>query len=220
MTINDLSFVTEQHHLCFPTNVIGRLGNTALRRYYRTFIDAPFAVAVVAEVEGRACGFVVGIVGTARHRSWLLRYHSLSLTTAAAVSFAAHPVLAGHLLVRRVVAYVRRATRSRQVRRAPHPEGNAIAVGAVEEVAVLSHIAIAEGDRGLGVGSQLLDIFMTQCRAQTCGKISLATLDGDSGAGDFYEKHGWELLSRRQTIDGRWIRLYDFDLRSEGSRAA
>ena len=119
MTRADLAFVAEQHRLCFPTNVIGRLGEVALRAYYRTFIDAPYATAAVAELDGRACGFLVGIVHTARHRSWLRRHHVRSFAAAVTSSFAANPALAARLVGRRVSMQLDRYKQAS--RRAPSP---------------------------------------------------------------------------------------------------
>lgn len=210
----DVAFVAEQHRLSFPTNVIGRLGNATLQAYYRTFIGAPFATAVVAEVDGRVCGFLVGIFHTSWHRQWLKRHHAVPLLAALLASFAANPVLASRLIARRIAVRVnRRGTPAQSGQAQPAP---AVDAGARSGVAVLSHIATVETARGRGVGEQLLRAFVAECEGRNCRKISLATLDGPLGAGGFYAKRGWERQSRRQTIDGRWIELYDFQLAQEG----
>lgn len=216
MTRADLAFVAEQHRVCFPTNVIGRLGGVALRAYYRTFIEAPFATAIVAEQGGRACGFLVGIFHTSRHRTWLRRHHVRSFAWAAVASFATNPALAARLVGRRIPNQLRRW--SGAGRGGAAPAGTAGGTDAADRsgVAVLSHIATLATARRSGVGERLLQSFVEECRRRDCRKISLATLDGDAGAGAFYAKRGWEVQSRRQTIDGRWIELYDINLKTGG----
>ncbi|WP_445259268.1 GNAT family N-acetyltransferase [Nocardioides aurantiacus] len=216
MTRADLAFVAGQHRVCFPTNVIGRLGEVALRAYYRTFIDAPYATAVVAELDGRACGFLVGIVHTARHRSWLRRHHVRSFAAAVTSSFAANPTLAARLVGRRFSMQLHRYRQAS--RRGPSPAAAPVVADASDRggVAVLSHIATVATARQQGVGDLLLQAFVVECRVRHCRKVSLATLDGDDGAGAWYVKRGWEQQSRRQTIDGRWIELYDFKLKTGG----
>jgi ribosomal protein S18 acetylase RimI-like enzyme len=216
MTRADLAFVAEQHRLCFPTNVIGRLGDVALRAYYRTFIDAPYATAVVAELDGRVCGFLVGIVHTARHRAWLRHHHVRSFVAAVTTSFAANPALAGRLVGRRVSMQLHRYRQAG--RRGSSPAAAPASAGAGDRggVAVLSHIATLATARRQGIGDLLLHAFAVECRVRHCRKISLATLDGADGAGAFYVKRGWEQQSRRQTIDGRWIELYDLNLKTGG----
>lgn len=73
MARRDIAFVTTEHRAHFPENVMGRLGRPFLRRYYTTFLDTPYAVAIVAEVDGRPCGYLVGILDTGAHRKLLLR---------------------------------------------------------------------------------------------------------------------------------------------------
>ena len=58
----------------------------------------------------------------------------------------------------------------------------------------------------------LVTDFVATSRARGADRISLATLDGPEGAGQFYARQGWHLQARRQTFDGRWIRLYDLEL--------
>lgn len=69
--------------------------------------------------------------------------------------------------------------------------------------------------RGVGVGRVLVSDFVETSRASGAGRISLATLDGPDGAGRFYARQGWHLQARRQTFDGRWIRIYDLELHAD-----
>lgn len=199
MTRSDVDFVTDEHRTNFPENAMGRLGGPFLRRYYRTFLDTPYAVAVIAETDGHSRGYLVGILDTRAHRELLLRRHWAPLAATALYGGLRHPGLAGGLLARRVGLRFRRR-RGAGVTAPP------------AKVAVLSHIATVKEMRGKGVGRTLVTHFVERSRAAGADRISLATLDGAEGAGPFYASQGWHLNSRRQTFDGRWIRLYDLEL--------
>ena len=206
MVRGDVGYVTGEHRSHFPENVMGRLGGPFLRRYYMTFLDTPHAVATIAETGGRPCGYLVGILDTRGHRQLLLRRHGAALLATALLAFLLHPRMAGRLLAHRVSLRFRRLLhRSRTTGTAP----------AAARVAVLSHVATVEDMRGHGIGSALVTHVVGASRASGADRISLATIDGPEGAGEFYARQGWHLQARRQTFDGRWIRLYDLELRDD-----
>lgn len=202
----DMAFVTGEHREHFPENVMGRLGGPFLWRYYRTFLDTPHAVATIAESDGAPVGYLVGILDTRQHRQQLVRRHGGMLLIAASLGAAVHPRTAGRLFARRVSTRVRRLfQRTRMTGSTPAPG----------RVAVLSHVATVQNMRGKGVGNALVENFVEASRAGGADRISLATLDGPEGAGPFYTRQGWHLQTRRQTFDGRWIRLYDLELHND-----
>lgn len=203
MRHTDLAFATAEHRAHFPDNVMGRLGGPFLRRYYATFLDTPFAVATVAQTQGEACGYLVGILDTRQHRRLLLRRHGAALLATALLGSFRHPRMAYRLLTRRV---------GLRLRRLHHPDRATGTESTPSRVAVLSHVATTGRMRGQGVGSALVTRFVQDCRVDGAHRVSLATLDGPAGAGPFYARQGWTLLTRRQTFDGRWIRLYDLEL--------
>lgn len=203
MSRDDLTFVVSEHRAHFPENVMGRLGGPFLRRYYATFLDTPYAVATIAEIDGRPCGYLVGILETRAHRKLLLRRHGARMVAAALLGLLLHPRLASGLIARRVSLRVQRL-RERDETAGPRP--------APVRVAVLSHVATVERMRGKRVGSAMVTDFVETSRARKADRVSLATLDGPGGAGEFYARQGWRLKARRQTFDGRWIRLYDLEL--------
>lgn len=203
----DIAFVTDQHRTHFPENVMGRLGGPFLCRYYRTFLDTPHSVAVIAESDGGPCGYLVGILDTRQHRQLLLRRHGGELLAAALFGLLLHPRMAGRLFARRLSIRLRRLFRQARTTE-PGPDPG--------RVAVLSHVATVEDMRGQGVGNALVKNFVDAAKAGGSDRISLATLDGPEGAGPFYIRQGWHLQARRQTFDGRWIRLYDLELHDVG----
>lgn len=206
MARHDIAFVANEHRAHFPENVMGRLGVPFLRSYYATFLDTPYAVATVAEINGRSCGYLVGILDTGAHRKLLLRRHGARLAAAAVSGSLFHPRLASGLLKRRVSLRLQRRRRFNVTSAMPPAPGR---------VAVLSHVATVEPMRGVGVGRALVSDFVNTSRGSEADRISLATLDGPAGAGNFYARQGWFLQARRQTFDGRWIRIYDLELHKD-----
>lgn len=206
MVTADIHFVTEEHLKCFPENVMGRLGRPFLRRYYATFLDTPYGVATLAEREGRPCGFLVGILDTRAHRKLLLQRHVVPLGGTVLLGMVRHPQLASRLFARRLSLWFQRRCRG-------HHQTESQA--GPNKVAVLSHVATVENRRGAGVGRALVTDFVQAAKATGADRVSLATLDGANGAGPFYDRQGWLLKARRQTFDGRWIRLYDLELHDD-----
>lgn len=202
---HDLDRITSDHRNHFPENVMGRLGPAFLRSYYRTFLDAPHAIALVAEHEGVPSGFLVGILDTRRHRQWLKRKHGWSLALTGLAGLLRHPRIGTRLVVRRITLRLRGTS----------SPGGLPAEPSGSPVAVLSHVAVDEHARGLGIGRHLVEEFSQAARRHGAGRACLATLDGEGGAGPFYTHHGWTLTARRQTFDGRWIQLYELRLRAD-----
>lgn len=212
MRRDDLDFVVSQHSSHFPTNVVGRFGGGLLRRYYVSFLDGPEAVAFVVQQGPQRLGYLVGILDTTAHRRHVRRHHGRALAGHAAFAFFRHPRLASELLLHRL--RLRRSRRAAQVSADNSPASNTgeIEPGAEKPTAVLSHVAVHDGARGAGLGRALVDEFAQRARVHGAGVICLATLDGPSGAGSFYDALGWQLTTRRRTFDGRDILLYELPL--------
>ncbi len=202
MGLADLGFVVDQHLEHFPENVFGQLGRRFLTEYYRTFLDGPHAEAVVAVIEGVPVGFLVGILDVREHRRLVRRFHARRLAWHAAAALTRRPRMAVGLLRRRV------AVRFGRLR-----EAAAHGTPAADVIAVLSHVAVVQDRRGFGVGTRLIQQFVDQAHVAGAHTVSLATRAGAVGAGALYESLGWQLVSERDTFDGRRIALYDLDLR-------
>lgn len=209
MSRGDLRFVLSQHREAFPDNVMGRMGSMFLRRYYRSFLAGPFAVAVVAERQGRPVGYLVGILDTRRHRCLLLRRHGAALAVALFAGFALHPVLVTRIMASRVSKALasKLAARDQGSDRDPADGGDGGVGSESGPVAVLSHVAVPESSQRRGVGRRLVDFFVAETRAAGCSEVCLATLDDVDGAWKLYERLGWELTSTRRTFDGRPLRF-------------
>lgn len=203
MGLSDLGFVVDAHLEHFPDNVFGQLGRRFLVEYYRTFLDGPHADGVVAVVAGSPAGFLVGVLDVREHRRLVRRFHARRLAWYAAIALVQRPRMALGLVRRRI------AVRLAAVRRSGSAGGDG-----VETIAVLSHVAVQEEARGVGLGTSLMLGFVDRAREAGASTVSLATRAGGAGAGRLYEDLGWQLISERDTFDGRRIALYDLDLRA------
>lgn len=196
----DLPYVLDAHRANFPDNLVGRLGDGFLDRYYRCFLIGHHSVATIAEWNGEISGYLTGVVDAHRHRRLVMERHGRPMALLALRGLMVHPLLAVTLVVRRSRKFARRAMR----RDAGSRNG--------ERIAVLSHVAVSADARGLGIGEALIRDFVERARAAGAVRACLATRDGPDGAGPYYERRGWTLVSQRRTVDGRPIRLYEFDL--------
>lgn len=219
LTSRDVAAVSDMHLAAFPTNVWSRFGGRLLRTYIQLFIESPHALAVGAlppqnphgpgDTAGIApVGHLVGILDARRHRQWVWRNGAARLGLALLPAMLRHPLLFAGLVRRRLRVATRRGEGTPTSRKAerPRPAG---------PVAVLSHVAVQPEWRGLGLGEALVDTFLVQARHAGAGCAYLATLD-EGGAGAWYEARDWTLDARRQTFDGRWIRIYRHDLNQDG----
>jgi GNAT superfamily N-acetyltransferase len=66
-----------------------------------------------------------------------------------------------------------------------------------EDTALVSTLVVAEGERGKGVGRELLEVAEDYAREHGCPRIVVATANHRNGAHAFYERLGWEWTGRR-----------------------
>lgn len=218
----DLAIVVDLHLAAFPSNVWSRLGGRLLRTYLLLFLQSPHASALAALAPGTdqqtrydgsqpPAGYLVGVLDTQRHRQWVRRHGMSRLAWALPGALVRHPLLLAGLLRRRL-AIVARRTRS-----APETT-TATAAPRPGPTAVLSHIAVDPTHRGHGLGEAMVRRFLSDAETAGARHAFLATLE-DGGAGAWYESRGWALDARRQTFDGRWIRIYRHGLNQQDGDA-
>lgn len=187
------------------------LGPRFLRAYYATFVDAPHAVFLVAVAGEHPLGFVVGETAPRAHARWTLRKHGARLAVAGVAALATRPLIGLRFARTRFTRYMdawQRHRRQTQPTSTRPPTGTA---------AVLSHVAVAPGAQGAGVGTQLVRAFTESARAAGADRVVLLTLEGERGAGSFYEALGWERGPSRATPDGDSMREWVFPLRGRAS---
>lgn len=199
----DLEFVVRQHQQHFPDGFFVRLGSRFLREYYRAFLTGPHAYAYLAERHGHRVGYLVGIRRPGTHRQHVLREHGLALAGKALLSMLAHPSLGWFFVRTRARLYASKLLRSRR-HTAASGAGSPLA-----DTAVLTHVAVAKHAQSLGIGSMLIKRFEDDAAAVGCRRIVLVTASGDSGAGGYYERMGWQAKGEHCTRDGVPLMTYE-----------
>lgn len=224
MGLQDLPYVVRTHLERFPQGFFARLGPGFLARYYRTFLDGPTAVAVVAEVEGEAVGYLTGVLRPPEHRQLLLRYHGPGLTIAACAAMLRRPRVALGFVFTRLPHYARRIGRDLCQSRTPRPATRPEADRRVGPTAVLTHVVVAEPRRRRGLGRRLVDHFLEEADAAGCASAALVT-PAEMGAAAFYERIGWIRAGEIDTREGLRLCRYTTALQAHavdggGHRAA
>lgn len=206
MGLQDLSFVVAAHRSEFGDGFFARLGPRFLTRYYRTFLDGPTAVAVVAEADGTPGGYLTGILQTREHRALLLRFHGVGLAIRGCMAMVRHPKLGLIFLARRSSRYLHGIKRGLLSR--PPSAGPSAGPGAEERTAVLTHVVVDERHRNQGLGQQLVDHFLSEAARAGCTGAALVTERGDAGAASFYEARGWTRRGSVTTPEGKSLWQY------------
>ena len=219
MGLQDLAFVVDAHIAHFGDGFFARLGPRFLARYYRTFLDGPTAVAIIAENGGTPCGYLAGILHTRQHRALLLRYHGPGLVFRGSAAMLRHPRTGITFVATRLPRYVRSFRRSLKLTvsdRTNAPEQRADSAG-VCDPAVLSHVVVSEPRRLRGVGTRLVDHFLDEAAQAGCATASLVTLAEPTGAAAFYGARGWTKRDSFTTPDGKPLWCYTLDLTDDST---
>ena len=204
MTTGDLRFAADLHRACLAHGLFPRLGGRFLRVYLRSFVASPFAVALVAERAGDPVGFLVGTVDDRRHYQHVIRRHGVGLALSGAVALLQRPLVAVLFARTRLLRYIRGAVR---LARTSAPPASPSATASNGD-GVLTHLAVIPFCRGIGVGAALVEDFVCHTRRQGATSLRLVTRSGESGAGAFYERLGWEPVGGFTDADGIEWRRY------------
>lgn len=203
MGLQDLPDVVAAHRQHFPNGFFARLGPRFLRRYYRTFLDGPLAVALIVEVSGVPSGYLVGVLDPVQHRRLLLTYHGVALAACGLFGLMRRPTVLTRFVLTRARRYLTalRRSRDRVIESVDGPR-----------IAVLSNVVVAEHARGLGLGTLLVDAFLAQARDVGRDRACLVTVAGPDGAGSFYTKSGWQHTRDATGADGQRLSHFERDL--------
>lgn len=204
MGLRDLDTAAHLHTEHLSQGFFPRLGERFLRSYYRGFVLSPHAVALVVQVDGRAVGMLVGTTRHATHHRWLLRSRGWQLGWSALSALAVRPRAAAFFARTRAARYVKAAWRLLAAHSRSAPTDG---VESTSEVAVLSHVAVAESHRGCGFASALTDAFLDAVRRSGVAQVQVVT-NADSGAGGFYKQSGWLLVGSYTNHDGERMETY------------
>ncbi|MFC4563413.1 GNAT family N-acetyltransferase [Nocardiopsis mangrovi] len=193
MELSDVPAAVHLHRSNLPTGFFVELGERFLGRYYRTFLTSPAAVALVAEVEGRPAGFLVGCTDEIVHRRHIMRLDRWRLARAGAASLLVRPELTARFMRTRAQRYIR------GMRRATEGQ-TAVTSG---RTGMLSHIAVDASHRRTGVGAALVAGFTDIARVHGVDRLRLYTAGDNEPAQRFYERLGWEKQEEQPDMDGK-----------------
>ncbi|MEU0715724.1 GNAT family N-acetyltransferase [Streptomyces lavendulocolor] len=209
MTFEDIPFVVAEHLRYFPDGFFARLGTAFLSAYCETYVTSPDARGYIAQVGHQPAGFLVGVIDPAGHRGHVLQAHRRRLAMRALTALAVRPRVAAHFLRTRLGRYARKLlpSRTKEQTLSPTPPG---------VTAVLAHVAVVGHARSRGIGAALVTGFVAEAADAGCARVSLVTLADDSGAGPYYERHGWVPRGETRTPEGRRLATYDFPLPGAG----
>lgn len=206
MEPRDLVYAAELHGAALPHGLFPRLGPRFLQTYLGTFQRSPHAVALVATRTGSVIAFLVGVIDEQAHYRFVVRRCGPAMAVRGLLGLLRRPRVAAYFARTRLRRYARGLFRL-----ARRPAASASVQPRVQP-AVLAHIAVRQDARGAGAGMALVDEFLDLVREAGLERARLLTLDGDDGAGPFYDHAGWRRTATVGDDDGlAWAR-YDIDL--------
>jgi ribosomal protein S18 acetylase RimI-like enzyme len=148
------------------------LGPRFLNGLCRFMLESPYVVCRVAEVEGKARGFVLGITDTgAFYRSFLLRRGIQSVWAALPYLFSLRAIKTG-------------LNGLNYFNRTPHQDPPADLVAFV----------VGEGLQGQGVGGRLFDEAVERLHQRGATAFKVTTPTDNAGANRFYRRRGARLI--------------------------
>ena len=190
----DVSFAAALHRDALDGFFV-ELGEPFLRQYYETFISSPFAVALIASVDGQPRGILVGTVDHGAHYRWIARHRRTALALSAVRALIGRPRLAASFVRTRAGRYARGVVRLARRRGRSEPTH----IGPI--TGVLTHVAVLPASRDNGVGSTLVGRYVEEAFAGVATRLRVATKSED-GATAFYRRLGWRDDGSMQNLDG------------------
>jgi ribosomal protein S18 acetylase RimI-like enzyme len=205
MTNGDLSDVSMLHGRAFPGFFLSTLGPDVLREYYRAILEYPASCALVAVDCGQVCGFVAGFADPAsfyRHlRSRVLLFFVPLAQTVVRKPSTAVPI------ARRLKSLLSRR---------PGPGASTAEEPGVPACGTweLASLAVDPHAQGKGYGGRLVASFIQHTMLHSATRIVLRTdaLENDH-VNLFYERLGFEKLSRDRTVGSRLMNTYEYRAR-------
>ncbi|WP_046470271.1 GNAT family N-acetyltransferase [Allosalinactinospora lopnorensis] len=197
MELGDVPTVVRLHRANLPAGFFVELGDRFLGRYYRTFLTSPAAVALIAEVEGTAVGFLVGATDEVVHHRHVMHLNRWDLARCGMASLLVRPELTARFVRTRARRYLRGMRRRRSAGSAQEEWGR---------TGVLSHIAVQTRLRGAGVGAALVGGFVEIAKVHGVERLRLFTSCDNEPAQRFYKRLGWQTRPEQCDADGkRWV---------------
>lgn len=196
----DLVRTARVHRRALPDGFFARLGTAFLRRYHATFVASPRATLLVAEDEDHeVVGFLAGTVDNAEHYRSVVQGRPIGLVLSGVAALLRDRRLAAEFVRTRTRRYVRAIVRALAGGRT-----RVAASAGPRRVAVLTHVAVTDGARGLGAGRALVTAFTRRAREARAEELRLVT-PADGSATGFYRRLGWVSRGTRRASDGTFV---------------
>lgn len=207
---DDVDQTAELHTTHLSEGFFPQLGTTFVRRWHRTFIDSPSAVALdVKDRDGRVAAFLLGTTDQHAYVREVLSTDRYGLAWRGAAGLLSHPTVARRFVRTRVKRYARRLWPGEQ-NPAPSPRGRAGTDGGAADgaspgaIGVVHAVVTRPSCRGNGYGRLLLNAYESELsRAGT--RRALLVTGAATGAAEFYRRLGWREAGRSADRDGREI---------------
>lgn len=202
LTTADLRFAATLHRTYLPDGFFPSLGPAFMRAYLGTFLDSRVSIALLAEHQGAAVGFLVGSFDHAAHVRQTIRRHGARLIVLGFFGMVIRPHVAIRFIRTRALRYGRRLrarTRPGQLQ-------------AVDAAGALGHLAVLPDHRKHGIGSALSIEYAHRVAAYGVVRAQLTTRAGTDGAGAFYERLGWATAATFTDPDGLAWTKYQLNL--------
>lgn len=216
LTREELREAAWLHTRELPHEFLTRFGPGFLARYYRAFVESPYAtaLAVPGEATNRLDGVLLATFDTPAHYALLVRRHGLALAGHAALRALRSPRFARDLLRTRLMRYARGIVRGlgRGIARSAGSEERREV--SPERVGFMAYVAVAADRRGRGIGGSLLRAYEEQARAAGLKRLDLVTFPDERGAGPFYSRIGWTFSEEIVSRSGERYALYTRSLRA------
>lgn len=188
----DLDVIVGIHEAAFPGFFLTRLGPAFLRLYYRSIIEYPGCIFLIAMNCEEPVGFVAGFLNPVRFYVHL-RSHRVPLMLATATKLMAEP----RLLPRFLTNYRRTGKR---------------AVSHGSRLSELASLAVLPQYQGRFLGRALVQEFICVSAFQGAQSVILTTdAKQNDRVNQFYLRCGFH-LSRTLNVRGRLLNEYEYEL--------
>lgn len=206
----DVAFAADLHLRCLPDGFFAKLGVPFLQTYYGCFVRSPWAICLMAEIDHRPAGILVGTVDSWQHYRFLVRRCGWRLGWSGSAALVSRPSLAAWFLRTRGRRYARGVVRMVWRRLPATQRDSAVLSPALghETAGLLVHVAVDPSLRRSGAGAALVGAFLDGARSRGVRSARLLTATGDEGTRCFYEDMGWDQAGELVDVDGkRWARF-------------
>jgi ribosomal protein S18 acetylase RimI-like enzyme len=207
--VDDLELLSALHIAELPHGLFPRLGTAFVRRWYLAHLESEHGVILAARQGHEVVGLVLGTTDHHANVAWIIAHHRRMLLMSGMRALVTRPAVAAHFARTRAMRYARRLLRN-----GVPPRQNAHG----QPVAVLEALVVAPAARRQAIGTSLVEAFVDIVAAAGTERVELVTKAGVTGAGSFYEHHGWHRVGTHLDREGDRVLTYRTSARSSRDR--